>query len=206
MLHKVSMNLHTDSEDFTIHRILGHKSRMKGAGQWKMETLQQEDSCWVCDRWMYCLYFWNQDIGCFNDVNRIGIDKPTKVHVVDQVRLHNPDTYMDNEDVPVLFSNITNWKPKPFMTILDFLDTLEDSNEPDYDSVTLSEAQRVWDFDELHHLPAEKQVIVKKWMVDHKIKMKEEFVKVRLSNTTRIITDHLRYKDPCLINFDKVGN
>ena len=92
------------------------------------------------------------------------------------------------------------------MTILDFLDTLEDSNEPDYDSVTLSEAQRVWDFDELHHLPAEKHVIVKKWMVDHKIEMKEEFVKGRLANTARIITDHLRYKDPCLINFDKVGN
>ena len=139
LLHKINVQLHTDSNDMSIHRVLGHIDRMPGCGRWRMET-QQGDNCWVCDRWMYTLYFWNQEIGCFNDVNNIGIDKETKVSLVEKIRLHNPESYLASEDVPVLFSNITNWRPRPFITLMDFLDSLEEGAEPDYEKTTMADA------------------------------------------------------------------
>ena len=140
ILSKISVRMNTDSNDMAIHRVLGHKERMPGHGQWIMEETVTEDSCWVCDRWTYSLYFWNQEIGMFNDTNRIGVDKATKKKIVDSIRIHNPGTYMDHPEVPVMFSNITNWRPKPFMHILTFLDTLEDGDEPDYEKVVLADA------------------------------------------------------------------
>ena len=52
--------------------------------------------------------------------------------MIDIIRELNPDTYMEDENVPVLFSSETDWKPRPFMTLLDFLETLEPSKEPNY--------------------------------------------------------------------------
>ena len=41
--------------------------------------------------------------------------------MIDQIRQIDPD-YMSHENVPMLFSNITNWKGRPFMSIVDFVD------------------------------------------------------------------------------------
>jgi hypothetical protein len=40
-------------------------SRMVRDEQWELST--EIGSCWVCDYWNYCLVFWNEDIGCFNE-------------------------------------------------------------------------------------------------------------------------------------------
>ena len=48
---------------------------------------------------------------------------------------------MDYPDVPVLFSDETYWKPRPFMTLLDFLETLEPGTQPDYDTVSMNDAK-----------------------------------------------------------------
>ena len=42
---------------------------------------------------------------------------------------------MDNEDVPVLFSQNTKWRPRPFMKIYDFLETLSPAIIPPFDSI-----------------------------------------------------------------------
>ena len=47
----------------------------------------------------------------------------SKVRLVNTVRELNPDTYMNDPEVPVLYSQETDWKPRPFMTLIDFLDT-----------------------------------------------------------------------------------
>ena len=60
---------------------------------------------------------------------------------MNNVREINPDTYMDYPAVPVLFSDETYWKPRPFMTLLDFLETLEPGNQPDYDTVSMNDAK-----------------------------------------------------------------
>jgi len=41
---------------------LGHKAEMPGSGCWDMLT-GTGDSCWVCDKWIYTLIFWNENIG-----------------------------------------------------------------------------------------------------------------------------------------------
>ena len=55
--------------------------------------------------------------------------------------MHNEDTYLNDEDLPVLFSNNTNWRPTPFMTLLDYINRIEPAQEPDYDKVALADAQ-----------------------------------------------------------------
>ena len=62
-------DLFTDKCDLSITRVLGHSMRMKGSAQWRLMTQQEDESCWVCDSWIYTLYFWNRDIGSYNDVN-----------------------------------------------------------------------------------------------------------------------------------------
>lgn len=39
---------------------------------------------------------------------------------MDHIRQHDAG-YKDHEEVPMLFSNATNWKGKPFMKLLDFV-------------------------------------------------------------------------------------
>ena len=90
-----------------------------------MFTSQEQDVCWACDRWMYTLIFWNKDIGEFNNINSIGIDRKMKHSVVQQIRQINGEGIRSSPSVPVLFSDISEWKPRPFTPILDFLNNLE---------------------------------------------------------------------------------
>jgi hypothetical protein len=43
-------------------RILGHKSDMPGAGQWR-QIVNQKERCWVCAGYVFTLIFWNKHIG-----------------------------------------------------------------------------------------------------------------------------------------------
>ena len=63
------VDLFNDKNDLSISRVLGHSMRMKGSAQWRLQTTLEDDCCWVCDNWIYTLYFWNHQIGQYNDVN-----------------------------------------------------------------------------------------------------------------------------------------
>ena len=78
---------------------------------------------------MYTLVFWNQDIGILNANNNINIEETEKSRVIDMIRNHDTD-YMANPEVPMLFSNATNWKGKPFMPLSDFV--LKTKQMPDF--------------------------------------------------------------------------
>ena len=71
---------------------------------------------------------------------------PTQVNLVDTIRLHNQESYLDHPEAPVMFCNATNWKPKPFMTLIDFLDSVEDVNKPDYQKMALDDAMDHFNF------------------------------------------------------------
>lgn len=43
-------------------RILGHKSDMPGAGQWR-QIVNQKERCWICAGYVFTLIFWNKHIG-----------------------------------------------------------------------------------------------------------------------------------------------
>jgi len=72
---------------------------------------------------------WNEEIGIYNANNNINIKAEEKTRVIDMIRKNDPN-YMDNPDVPMLFSNITNWKGVPFVSFIDFMDEL--IGHPDY--------------------------------------------------------------------------
>ena len=77
------------------------------------------------------------------------------IQLVDTVRELNPDTYMNDPEVPVLYSNETRWKPRPFMTLLDFLDTLEAGAEPEYETVAMGDAMSKYEFTKFNLLEPE---------------------------------------------------
>ena len=63
LLNRRDVDYGTDTNDFSITRILDHKQTMLGQGRWKMNKVKKADSCWVCNNWVYTLYFWNERIG-----------------------------------------------------------------------------------------------------------------------------------------------
>ena len=109
LLNKQDVNLRTDSNNMTLTRILGHKERMKGSGRWLMQTQIERDGCWRCDQWGFTLFFWNEKIGKFNNVNKISVNPETMINLTDMIRMNCQDSYMENPETPVLFSNVTNW-------------------------------------------------------------------------------------------------
>jgi len=49
---------------------------------------------------------------------------------------------MKDADVPVLFSAVEQWKPKKFMTLLDFINTLSPTEMPLFDSLAKDAVQQ----------------------------------------------------------------
>ena len=77
-----------------------------------------------------------------------------KKSLVQTIRNKHSETYLNNPEVPVIFSNITNWEPKPFMTVLDFLNTLQ-PEEPPYEKFeedAIAKAKTKFKFKYFEHL------------------------------------------------------
>ena len=47
--------------------------------------------------------------------------------------MYNENDYMSFEEAPVMFSKCTNWKPRPFVPLLDFLDSIDNVKRPNFD-------------------------------------------------------------------------
>jgi hypothetical protein len=72
-IKRITYNKRTETNTKTVDfektlvftRQIGHKSDIPGSGQWKIITAQQpgQEPCWVCDRQIYSLIFWNENIG-----------------------------------------------------------------------------------------------------------------------------------------------
>ena len=110
-------------QDLTISRVLGHQWLQPGSGRWRWNKKFDKNSCWHCGKWMFTVVLWNQEIGIFNANNNINIESDEKARVIDLIRQNDPE-YMSNENVPMFFSNITNWKGVPFTRLVDFVDNV----------------------------------------------------------------------------------
>jgi len=119
-----------DGRDLLLSRQLNHKKDIPGSGQWRMQVTQEKDGCWHCDNWTYTIVFWNTEIGEWNDKNSLNIDNGARKKLVKTLSERNGDALNSNESVPVLFSGATNWKPKPFVPLVDFLDYFEKKEAP----------------------------------------------------------------------------
>lgn len=64
-------SLAVDKDVLIFTRQTGHTLDLPGAAQWKMITRSQpgENACWVCDRQVYSLIFWNEIIGAAQAVS-----------------------------------------------------------------------------------------------------------------------------------------
>lgn len=52
-------------QTLVISRNLGHKEDMPGSGQFHVHTSKvlHNNNCWVCDKKIYSMIFWNQLVG-----------------------------------------------------------------------------------------------------------------------------------------------
>ena len=74
LVNKQDATLKIDVRDLSICRILNNEALIPDCGRWKLNTVLGPDTCWVCDNWVFTLYFWNEKIGQNNDINSIGVD------------------------------------------------------------------------------------------------------------------------------------
>ena len=58
-LTEVAANHHDKKLIFT--RYLGHRLDIPNSGQWVM--LGESEKCWICENYVYCLFFWNLRVG-----------------------------------------------------------------------------------------------------------------------------------------------
>lgn len=72
---------------------------------------------------MFTVLLWNKDIGILNANSNINIKPSEKKRLVDLIRINNRD-YMKRDQVPILYSNCTNWRGRPFKRLVDFVDSL----------------------------------------------------------------------------------
>jgi hypothetical protein len=56
---------------------------------------------------------------------RIGNDE--KIRIANVIKRDHPDNFAQNPNLPVLFTQSTNWKGRPFENILDVLKKLEEA-------------------------------------------------------------------------------
>ena len=43
-----------------LHRKLGHRFSVPGAGQWRILTDETDEQCWICDRQILTIFVWNE--------------------------------------------------------------------------------------------------------------------------------------------------
>lgn len=77
----------------------------------------------------------------YNDQNFIGVTDDTKTQLINTIKLLCGDSYQEDDQLPVLFSSMNKWQPKPFMTMLQFLETLEPAREPDFATLAKNKVQ-----------------------------------------------------------------
>ena len=106
--------------DLTISRILGQGFSIPGSAQWRFNKKLDTSSCWNCGNWIFSLILWNEEIGIQNANNNINIMADEKKRIISSIRQHDK-SYMSHADVPMLFSNATNWKGMPFKKLRDFV-------------------------------------------------------------------------------------
>lgn len=67
------------------------------------------------------------------------------------------------------------------------------------------DAQTLFNFTEMSELKAEETAEVMEYIERRKLELRTEFFKMRQSNAQRIVKDHTRFKNPYLINFEKLA-
>ena len=130
MINSLSeVTVKTSSADMSIYRILGHKIDVPGSGNWCMQTNSDEHNCWCCNGSIYSLIFWSSDIGEYHKVMSSQLENSEQNRIINCFEIQNEEYETENPppiNVPVLYSNCTRWKARPFQSLFDFLKLIKE--------------------------------------------------------------------------------
>ena len=198
LLCRNEVKIRSEGRDMTLSRKLGHKLDLPMSGQWRLTTTGEQDSCWVCDNWQYTLLFWNREIGDFNLINSIGVEDRVMADVIQQIRMHNEESYLQHGDLPLFFSNVTDWRPKPFMPLLEFLNNLEYQDIPmqRFEEEAIRVAKAEHKFEDFNLLGDSKLQRVNKTIKETLDKLVQDHKREIVKRTPDIVKRRLRYKEP----------
>ena len=71
---------------------------------------------------------------------------------------------MNAEEVPVLFTGVEQWKPKPFMKLIDYLQIIAPSSPPPFENLAKDAAKQHFKFPDMNNYPEYRQREVNAFM------------------------------------------
>ena len=116
----------TEKETLIFTRLLGHKDDIIGGGQWKMITDAKKghNECWVCDRKIYSIIFWNKEIGLMAEAEVPLEDQKFLVQNIERINPREDDLPQNDLSHPLIYGQFTNWKPRRMFEIREFCDRI----------------------------------------------------------------------------------
>lgn len=122
-------------QTLVISRSLGHKEDMPGSGQFHVYTskVSNNNNCWVCDKKVYSMIFWNQLVGAVELRKFTVADSDWFVAKIQKL---NPDLKDIEREMkggphcPMIYGSFTNWKPKRMQDIREYCNNVN-SDRPD---------------------------------------------------------------------------
>lgn len=130
----------------------------------------------------------------------IGVKAEQKVDLVNKMRIHNGGAYTENPEGPILFSNVTNWRPKPFINLLDFLDKYVPEDPPKWEEEIIKAAKKNFVFSDFATLADARLERVNKFMDEMRNKFHTEWVRNRMKTRLDDLCIKLRYPNAKTIN------
>ena len=80
---------------------------------------------------------------------------------------------MNHPDVPMLFSNATNWQGKPFMKLVDYLSLAQ--NTPNFKDLATEIAEETYEFADFEELDEEKLAEVNRFIAEKELELLFDF-------------------------------
>lgn len=92
-------------------RQIGHKEDMPGSGQWRVITKQPvaENECWICDKQVYSLIFWNELIGSAQSATFSHEDREFVVKKLADINRFQAAAPQGQVHCPYIYGQFTNW-------------------------------------------------------------------------------------------------
>ena len=90
------------------------------------------------------------------------------------------------------------------MKMLDFLNLLSPAIVPPFDNLVLNDALTTFKVEDISQVPKKKQAEVDEYMKKRTQEMKDEWLRIRYKNASKIITEYCQYKKPAYVNWDKL--
>ena len=196
--------------------MIGRKRDLPGLGQWRVITEQPpgENDCWICDRQVYSLIFWNVLLG---KAVQMQVPEDDKDYILDQIRefdkapapeekykalkpfkppqknpiLQEAKVDYDVSQNPEIYGTFTNWKPQRMYDIREFCNRV-DRKRPNFFKLMQDAGLLDKDAESENDLPAhELEEYNHEWA---------KYYRNYIDIWKDVIQDSLPYKEPNLVN------